>query len=212
MINYLKKIFSILLLFSVLSVCAQDTLVLQPGWESGKDAIINDCMSDSNYGNASDLSANAWTVGGMAVISRSLFEFDLSIFTSNTRIVHASLSLYSQLSLFNGNHSTSGGSNEALLQRVTSNWDEIEVNWENCPSTTNINQVVLIESIKPDEHYLDIDVTALVQDMVTNPSTSYGFMFRLVTEEFYRRMLFASSDHYDGNLHPKLEIVYVVSD
>jgi hypothetical protein len=64
--------------------------------------------------------------------------------------------------------------------------------------------------VNPHQDYV-MDVTSMVQDMVTNPSSNYGFMLQLINEQYYRCMLFASSDHANANLHPKLEICYTVS-
>lgn len=58
------------------------------------------------------------------------------------------------------------------------------------------------------EDILDIDVTELVTDMYNDPANSFGFMLKLVNEDFYRRRLFASSDTDDPTHYPKLEICY----
>ena len=50
----------------------------------------------------------------------------------------------------------------------------------------------------------------LIEDMVANPLESHGFMYRLQNEDHYRAMIFASSDHEDSDLHPKLEIEYTL--
>jgi hypothetical protein len=48
----------------------------------------------------------------------------------------------------------------------------------------------------------------MVQDMVTNPATNFGFMLRLETEILYRSLLFASSDHSNSALWPELTVSY----
>lgn len=45
----------------------------------------------------------------------------------------------------------------------------------------------------PDQNYLDIDVTGLVQTMLDDPQNSDGFSLQLVTEEPYRQVLFAAT-------------------
>ena len=95
-----------------------------------------------------------------------------------------------------------------MIQRVTSPWTEGEVTWETAPSVSTANQVELASSSAPDQDYLDIDVTNLIQDVVDNPNNSFGFMLSLQEESFYRRMNFASSDHENSALHPKIEIIY----
>jgi hypothetical protein len=73
------------------------------------------------------------------------------------------------------------------------------------------NAATLPQDVNPNEDYV-IDVTAMVQGMVTNPSSNYGFMLQLITEQYYRILVFASSDHPNAALHPKLEICYTVSN
>ncbi len=189
---------------------AQQTLVLRPDAENGKDGYINSIKPDKNY-QFQTIVAAAWTIKGVPTIVRGLVEFDLSQIPENATVLRATLSLYAFNSPADGNHSTSGGSNEALLQRITSDWDKSTLTWNNQPVTTFENQVELIESVSSLEDYLNINVTQLVQDMVANPSCSFGFILRLVTEVHYRRMLFASSDNHNPNLHPKLEIEYTLN-
>ena len=55
---------------------------------------------------------------------------------------------------------------------------------------------------------MDIDVTQLVQDIVDNPASSYGFMILLQNEASYRAVYFASSDYTDSAKHPKLVVAY----
>lgn len=52
------------------------------------------------------------------------------------------------------------------------------------------------------------DLRTIVQNMVNNPSTNYGFMLKLQTEATYRDMLFASSDNADSTLWPELIVTY----
>ncbi len=82
--------------------------------------------------------------------------------------------------------------------------------WNNQPATTTQNQVTLAQSTSTHQDYLNIDVTALVNDMVHDPTNSHGFMFKLITEVQWRCMLFASSDHVDTARHPKLEVCYTI--
>lgn len=195
------------LLVSCLTVIcySQTTITLQPDSSGGKDAFIATNVSSGTH---QDYLALAWTNSGTDVWARGLLEFDLSSIPHGATIISASLSLYYSSDSPNDGHSSLSGSNESVLQRITSSWDEHSVTWATQPSTTDTNAVTLAESTSLDQDYPDIDVTALIQDMINNPSTSYGFMFRLVTEIKYRSMLFASSDHPDPAKHPKLVITY----
>lgn len=210
--NIKKLLVFIIGLTCCFAVEAQTTIVLRPGSELGKDAYLRDLTPDCNYGTHPDFLATAWTFYGTPVTVRGIIDFDLSSIPENATIMYAHLSLYSYFSpINNGGHSTLSGSNEALLKRVTESWNESTVTWNTQPSTTSQNEVILPPSTNTIQHYPDIDVTYLVQDMVDDPINSHGFFFKLVTEEYYRRMLFASSDNSDTALHPKLTICYRIS-
>lgn len=190
-------------------------LAIQPGnseCSQGKDAIVASCIPcgfhDTNYGGAEEISAIAWTVSNSNSIIRGLLEFDLSSIPSNATIISSDLSLYYNPTSGNPGHSQLSGSNETLIQRITSNWDEATVTWDDQPTSTTQNQITLPASQTDTQDYPNIDVTAMVQDMVSNPSQNFGFMFRLVNEDYYRSMMFASSDHPNASLWPKLDICY----
>ncbi len=203
------RLFHILLIFMITDHSfSQDTLVLQPDSFCGKDALIRSLSPNTNYSNNVDFNAHAWTNSGTPVTHRSLIEFDLSAIPLNSTIIGAYLSLYSYNSTVIGTHSTLSGSNEAVLQQITNGWNENTLTWGNQPPTTTVNQVILPQSTSAIQDYLNIDVTAMIQDMINNPTTGHGFLFKLTNEQYYRRMLFASSDNPDPNLHPKIEIIY----
>jgi len=187
---------------------AQTTLVLQPGQQIGKDAYLRSLSPNTNYGSHPDYSAHAWTNRGRPVTVRGIVEFDLSALPPQTTIISATLFLYSYESRNNGHHSTRSGSNAATISRVTSPWAESTVTWNNQPATTTQNRVGLPATTSSIQDYV-VDVTAMVQDMVNDPANSYGFLFRLRNESYYRKMLFASSDNPDASLHPKLVIEFI---
>jgi hypothetical protein len=204
-----KKILRFLIsLIFCSTINAQTTIILQPNGSQGKDAYIDNRSNNNNYGNHIDFPAIAWTNNGTPVDARGLIDFDLSSIPNGATINSASLSLYSYSSPANGDHSTRNGSNKSVLTRITNSWDESTVNWNNQPTTTTQNQVFLPASTDSIQDYLNIDVKKLVQDMIVDPNNSYGFLLKLVTEQYYRRMIFASSDNADSKLHPKLEICY----
>ena len=98
------------------------------------------------------------------------------------------------------------GSNEAVLQRIVSPWTE-DVAWSNQPTTTIQNEVTLAQDTNANQNYT-LDVTNLINDIIADPNTSFGFLLKLKTETPYRLLAFASSDHPNPSLHPKLEICY----
>lgn len=184
-------------------------VTLRPGSLDGKDAFVHGLFSqvNINYGGNNQLAAMTWTFQGVEGTVRGLIEFDLTSIPSGSVITSAALSLYGigDNSGFGG-HSDLSGSNEAWIQRVTSFWDEGTVTWNTQPSSTSVNQVALNASTVSNEDYIDLDVTALVQDMLTFGNN--GFMIKMQDENYYRRLNFASSDNSNAELHPQLVVCY----
>ncbi len=210
-------LFALLLILILNNGFAQITLDLKQDACSGKDAIIADCVpcgyDNMNFGAADELAAIAWTNSGNPSNERGLIQFDLSAIPQSSIIVSAQLSLFHNPNPASGNpgHSQLSGPNDALLQRITSTWDEQTVTWNTQPTITNQNEVTLPASTSSTQDYINIDVTALVQDMVNNPAQSFGFMLREVTETYYRSLLFASSDYPNAALHPQLLVTFLPS-
>jgi Secretion system C-terminal sorting domain len=105
-----------------------------------------------------------------------------------------------------GNHHTLSGPNNFWIERVTANWNELNVTWNNQPPTSNVNRVSMPASTSPTENYLNTNVTQLIKDMISQ--NNFGFMLRLDNEDPYRAINFCSSDHTNPNLRPKLSITY----
>jgi len=179
---------------------------------NGIDAMVASCVpcgyDTMNSGDAPEIDAIAWTNLGNISNARSLLYWDLTAIPSNATIGSAYVSLFTWNSPSNGQHSPMTGPNDAYLNRVTSAWNENTVTWNIMPSVSALNQAYLPASVSVTQDYLNIDVTAMVQDMVTNPATNFGFMLQLVDENFYRKLIFASSDHGDPAKHPRIDICY----
>ncbi|RLD50438.1 MAG: hypothetical protein DRJ05_19610 [Bacteroidetes bacterium] len=184
---------------------SQDTIVLQPGAIDGKDAMVRSFMPNKNWGDNESLFAAAWTYNGDFGITRPLFSFDLSVIPDSSNISNASLSLFYDP---NCGHEGHGGSNESYLSRITNPWEENTTTWNTQPSFTTQSQAFLPASSSSTQDYVDIDVTDLVLDMINDPENSYGFILRHVDEVEYRSLIFASSDHPNESLHPRLEITF----
>jgi hypothetical protein len=212
----MKYLLLAILIWSTLFLSAQNNknidscTVLQPGFERGYDAEIfscNTCGYDTtNYGTIQDICATAWTNSGDTSLVRSLFYFDLSFIPSNFIVTSAKLTLYHNPSSPEGQHASLSGPNSSVLQRITTSWGENTVTWNTQPQTTTVNQVLIPSTTSSTQNFIDIDVTQLVSDMVNNPTSSFGFLFKQQTEQFYRKLVFASSDHPVDSLHPKLEV------
>ena len=192
-------------------------LTIQPDGTCGKDALIGDCIPcgypNSNFGDFLECNALAWTNSGGISNQRSLIQFDFSSIPTGTIVQSAILTLYFDPTSSNasGLHSKLSGPNNAYLQEITTPWDEHSVTWNNQPSTSTNNQSYLGESTIGTENYT-IDITSMVQDFVNNPGQNFGMMLKLVTESYYRCLLFASSDYPDASLRPKVDVTYSRND
>lgn len=216
LISYSIEKILVLILFAtflspILSL-SQKTIILQPNAIEGIDAAIHGLGSEvnKNYGYIPQFSANSWTFEGIRGVVRSVMKFDLSSLPQNAQIQKATLSLYAWGSDTGfGQHSNRGGSNKSWLQRITEPWDENEVTWNTQPATTTQGQISIHQSNFPDEDYTDIDITEMITMMQRRPESNFGFMIRLQEELLYQMLNFASSDHEDPNLRPKLTIEYL---
>jgi len=207
----MKKFTALLaVLLACLSGLAQTTLTLQPNATAGKDAEIFSYYSSKNFGTIAENCAVAWTKTGADHKIRSLIEFDLSSIPAGSTIVSATLSLYLASGSDEGNHFGFFGSNTAWLQRVTSQWQENTVTWNSQPSTTTTNRVSISGSTSGTQNYPKINVKLLVQDMINDPAHSFGFMVKLQSETVYKKLVFASSDHSNEGIRPKLVVVYMI--
>lgn len=183
------------------------TYVLQPDGVDGKDSAIRSAgMTD---GASQSISVYTWGNGGILSLKRSVLEFDLDSFSLDMNLASAKLSLYYNPTDPYEGFDYHSGENSFFVERVTTDWEELDVNWDNQPSTTNVNRVAVSQSEVPDQDFLDIDVTHLVIDMLQDPDNSYGFMLKMQNEEDpYSAILLASSDHPDSSYHPKLELTF----
>lgn len=227
----MKRIYLLLFIFCVLGLTFQsceehqcdfdydsdekiEVLKLQPDAKSGKDAVVWTERPDTPIPNSQDLQAMAWTWyahGYDGGVRRSLVDFDLSSIPESAKIVNATLYLYynptsGDIPSTQG-HSQRDGSNKSILSRITAPWSEETVTWNTQPAVSMDNQIHVRASESATEDYA-IDVKNLVEDMVANPSESFGFLYALANEDYYRAMIFASSDNANNELHPKLVVEY----
>jgi hypothetical protein len=203
-----KFLFALVFFATGFTSFSQITLTLQPGPLDGKDATIRSEFPNLNMNNH-DFIANAWTANGDSFVMRSFIDFDLSQLPPNATIISAHLSLYGNPQSGHPQlHSSLSGPNTSELHRITSLWGETSVTWNSQPTTDSTNKVILPQATSTTQNYLNIDVTSHIQMKVSNPTSHYGFMLKLATEYKYRCMVFASSDHTNPYLRPRLVILY----
>lgn len=196
------------------SQVTQTEMTFQPDACRGIDTRVqtvngSPAYANTNYGSTDQLVSAAWTFSGQVGYLRSLIDFaDLQSIPQGTTVSYAYLSLYgvpSSAAISLGSY----GANACYVQRITSPWAENTVTWNTQPSVTTTNQVTLPGSggVQWNYHVIDLNITALVQDIINlPPAQRYGFCIRLQTESYYRSMLFASSDNADATRRPKLRI------
>ncbi|MCB9023196.1 MAG: DNRLRE domain-containing protein [Lentimicrobiaceae bacterium] len=198
-----KLCFFLSLLVIVNQSFAQVEIVIKPDSSSGKDAYVNTFYS--KLGSTQSFIASAWTYGGVEGIGRSFIQFQLPELPDDYINFKACLNLYYD---YSSQHVGHGGDNSCLLQRVTEDWDEDQIDWNNQPDVSSIHSVTLPASLDTDQSYPNIDVTELVMDMYRDPRHSFGFRLSLLDEQIYRSMILASSDHPDERIRPSLIIRY----
>lgn len=228
----MKKLLFVLLLvlFYCVSYGQTVTVKFKPDSTVGKDACLwmfdNGCIgygetqtnADRNFATENVLFMKDWTwnaIGCSGGTIRSLLCFtQLDSIPSNAVILSATLRLYgTDIDVNTSYHGAPSGyySNDVIVQEVTSPWDESTVTWNTQPTTTTTNQFNIPPSTsKYFWNYTNnsTNLVNMVQNMVSG--NNYGFMLRLQTEQHYRNMVFASSDHPDSTLWPELEVTYRV--
>lgn len=183
------------------------TMVLQPSPNPDEvhlAVVGSDNISDPS---ATEFGAMAWTSNGEPYIGRTLLRFDWSQLPPGGKIISAKLSLFSVPVPKNGNKADAnfGTNNAMVLQRLTSSWSG-DATWQNQPTATSMNELVIPHTNQPVLDLLDIDVTSLIDSM--EPGANYGFRLKLQNETSYNSRIFCSSKYVDTRKHPRLVIEY----
>ena len=171
----------------------------------GKEAIVQSIMPNTNFGDSTVFSIFSWTNDGLFNISRALIAFDLSAIPPETMIKKATLSLY-WIEYMNLNSQT--GDNAFSIMKISEDWNEHTVTWNNQPDATSLYKISVPKSIAQNQSYTDIDLTDMVQDMILNPSLNFGFMLKLEEEFPYKLVVLASSDYSEKSKRPKLLVYF----
>jgi hypothetical protein len=186
---------------------AQISLSMQPG-NNPDEFYLNTLGS---FGGAAILCAEYWTVNSNPMTLRAMFKFDLSGIAnpSRVKILSAKLSLYSHPAPTDGNliDANFGSNNALLIQRVTAPWSKATTTFANQPATSTSDQLLMPQATSSRQDLIDMDVTTMVQGMLTNGNN--GFLIKLQNETvLYNSRLFCSSLYPDASKRPALKIVY----
>lgn len=199
--------------FFSLSINAQNqqyTLTLQLDGEAGKDVSVHwrENGLSNQYPNDDFLINSAWTHSGSPGYYRTLMEWDLTSIPKDAIIKEAKLSLFAHETY---PHSTRSGANDLWIEKVVTPWVEDSVTHLNLPTTIDVNRAFIPATTNDNQDITNIDMLALVKDMVAYPESNFGVMLKLQVDQYYRRLNFCSSDHEDPTKRPKLEIRYELS-
>jgi hypothetical protein len=208
---------------------AVKTLVLQPGPDAGKDAMISNLEPDKNFGTYKYFEATYLSESPLTVMrsNRSLIWFDLSQLPKPVIIKKVVLHLYYDLPLAWDStifaRNTSGAAiiqPFGVLQQITKPWEENTVTWNNQPTSIETNQVIIYPFIR-NVNYIELDVTRLFLPVAISSATTdantvvptyvvpnYGMLFKLSANDKFHGFRFASSDFPEATLRPKLTIQY----
>ena len=192
-------LFAVTVLF-FFSAKSQSTFTL----EASKDTYINTIIADQYQGQVQSLIAAGWTYGGSFGQGRSLLGFELCDLPDSFVLVSATLHLFQDFSASHDGHTTNG-LNSARLYQITSAWDE-STTWSSQP-TYDQNSFSIIPSSNSSSQDYSIDVTGIVTNAISN-SNEVGFYLKLDNEISYRSLVFASKDHPNNGVRPKLEIQF----
>ena len=195
-------------------------LILQPGPETGKDAMISSTEPDQNFGTYKYFEATympSETALTVMRSTRSLISFDLSPLPKSAIIKQVILRLSYDVPVpldstifVTGSADTNIIIVGGVLQQIIEPWEENKVTWNNQPKTTELNQVIISPFIR-NTNFIEVDVTKLFVSPAANPLPDYGMLFKLIQNNMFQGFRFASSDYPDSLLRPRLSIHYSLS-
>lgn len=196
---------------------AQTTITIGTGTGFNDATVYRDLrpgyshLMDANYENSATLSAMAWTHSSSNTFRRTFLYFDLSQIPFGATINSAKLYLYSDPTVTspsagNGNSSLSG-SNAIYLEKITSEWHPSTVTWNNQPTTTTSGRAWKGASTSTIEN-IQVSLTSIIQGWVNDPLSNYGLRMALENELHYRARHYASTNHTNAAIRPKLVITY----
>ncbi|MCF8378812.1 MAG: DNRLRE domain-containing protein [Bacteroidales bacterium] len=191
------------------------TLILQPGPEEGKDAMITDLNPDKNFGDHMYFVASYLTEPVLTVMrtKNSLIQFNLGSLPKSARIESVLLTVAFERpvwdSLWSGLDDYMLLNQGLVLQQIVEPWDEYSVTWSNQPKTIEANQVFIPSMDALSSNIRTYDVTRLFIPMQEIAAPNYGMMLKLSQENIIPGgWSFASSDYPIKEMRPKLIVKY----
>lgn len=191
------------------------TFVLQPGPESGKDAMVSNLDPNKNFGDYKYFETTFLSESLLTVIrsNRSMIFFNLDSLPKSALIKKVILKLSYDLPIPWDNTLfpvTTPGTNlwyGAVLQQIIEPWEEGKVTWNTQPKSTERNQVFISPFVK-NANFIEIDVTSLFTNPAASPLPNHGMLFKLFPTEKFPGFRFASSDFTVTSMRPRLTVYY----
>lgn len=194
------------------------TIIIQPGPDSGKDAMISNLEPDRNFGDYKYFETTFLSEPVLTVMrsNRSLIAFNLDTIPKSAMIRNVIMRLTYDLPIpFDNTHITDSltpGSSlwyGGVLQQIIEPWEEGKVTWNTQPKTIEAGQVFIAPFIR-NVNFIDIDVTKLIFPMTASALPNYGMLFKLWPDEKFPGFRFASGDYADPKMRPQLIITYTL--
>lgn len=208
---FLKGLASLCVLLTLFmpSLRAQNTVTISPGSNWTDVALYS--LNSVNYSTYPHLNAHAWTNSGTNQFMRTLFRFNLGSIPAGASIQSATMYLYSDPSSSGAlSNSQLSGTNAVYFEKVLADWNETTVIWNNQPASTTAGRVWQAPSTSTTEN-IQVNISSMVQEWVNNPAANFGLMMRLENEVYYRARNYASEDHTNTAIRPKLVITYAAA-
>lgn len=174
---------------------------------SGQDAFALRSSPALNYGTEDEISVAFKSLqDGTTEQKRAFLAFDLSEIPTQDSITDARLFLY-----FPNGTTTDGGlhvgDNSIEVSPITKPWNQATLTWNNQPSVSTEQQMVLPASTDDKSDYLGADITELIRTI--HASTSYyGFSLGMEERTAESVNLIASGDHPIVDYHPMLKVCW----
>jgi hypothetical protein len=197
-------------------------LVLQPGPDAGKDAMISNLEPDKNFGSHKYFEATFLSEPVLTVMrsNRSLIWFDLNLIPKSAIIRKAVLRLTYDIpipwdsTVFVTSNTGTIEWYGAVLQKIVEPWDEYKVTWNTQPKSVEANQVYIPPFIR-NVNFIEVDVTGLyaptaISTTDITDARTYGMLLKLWPTERFPGFRFASSDFPEPAWRPKLTIYYTL--
>lgn len=193
-------------------------LVLQPGPETGKDAMVSNLDPDKNFGKHPYFEATFLSEPVLTVMrtNRSMIWFNMNALPKSATIHKVILTLFydvplpwdSTIMTINSDTSSFAWFG-AVFQQIVEPWEEDKVTWNTTPKSIEANQVYLSPFVR-NVNFIEIDVTKLYVPMNGVSCPNYGMLFKQYPSEQFPGFRFASSDYPVAGMRPKLTILYTL--